>query len=106
MNAAKPKLGRGLDALIGDLNGPANRLTIESIGHNPWQPRKRFDDDELTQLRDSIKTHGVLQPLVVRKTNAGFQLIAGERRLRAAQAAGLKEVPVHVVEFNDQQVYE
>ncbi len=102
----KPRLGRGLDALLGETTGSGNRLNLDKIGHNPWQPRKRFDDDELSQLSDSIKTHGVLQPLVVRKTGEGFQLIAGERRLRAAQAAGLKDVPVHIVEFNDQQVYE
>ena len=81
-------------------------LGIEAIRHNPYQPRKQFDDEDLKQLRDSIKTHGVLQPLVVRRVNDEFQLIAGERRLRAAQQAGLADVPVHIVEFNDQQVYE
>lgn len=105
MDATKPRLGRGLDALLGD-SIAANRLNVEKIEHNPWQPRKQFDADELTQLRDSIRSHGVLQPLVVRKNGDGFQLIAGERRLRAAQAAGLHEVPVHIVEFNDQQVFE
>ena len=89
MDATKPRLGRGLDALLGELTGPSNSLNVEKIQHNPWQPRKRFDDDELSSLSASIKTHGILQPLVVRKTNEGFQLIAGERRLRAAQAAGL-----------------
>jgi ParB family chromosome partitioning protein len=106
MEATKPRLGRGLDALLGDPTHPANRLACEKIKHNPYQPRKRFDGDELNQLRDSIKAHGILQPLVVRKVGDDFQLIAGERRLRAAQAAGLKEVPVHVVQFDDQQVYE
>ncbi len=81
-------------------------LGVDAIRHNPYQPRKQFDDDDLMQLRDSIKTHGVLQPLVVRRVNDEFQLIAGERRLRAAQQAGLSDVPVHIVEFNDQQVYE
>lgn len=81
-------------------------LGIGAIRHNPYQPRKQFDDDDLQQLRDSIKTHGVLQPLVVRRVGEEFQLIAGERRLRAAQQAGLADVPVHIVEFNDQQVYE
>jgi ParB family chromosome partitioning protein len=81
-------------------------LGIGAIRHNPYQPRKQFDEEDLKQLRDSIKTHGVLQPLVVRRVNDGFQLIAGERRLRAAQQAGLADVPVHIVEFNDQQVYE
>jgi ParB family chromosome partitioning protein len=108
MTNSQPRLARGLDALIpgGGADAHGDRLHVGRIQHNPYQPRKRFDDDELSQLRDSIKTHGVLQPLVVRKTGDGYQLIAGERRLRAAQAAGLHEVPVHVVEFNDQQVFE
>jgi ParB family transcriptional regulator, chromosome partitioning protein len=103
------RLGRGLDSLIGGSTEPIiaqTRVTVGQIKHNPFQPRKRFDDDELTQLSSSIRTHGILQPLVVRKVGDDFQLIAGERRLRAAQAAGLADVPVHVVEFNDQQVFE
>ena len=84
----------------------SDSLPLERIKQNPYQPRKRFDDDELSQLRDSIKNHGILQPLVVRKMGDEFQLIAGERRLRAAKAAGLHEVPVHVVDFNEQQVFE
>jgi ParB family chromosome partitioning protein len=108
MDATKPRLGRGLDALIGDagMNGRADTLAVGAIHHNPYQPRKRFDEDELARLRDSIKAHGVLQPLVVRKVGDEFQLIAGERRLRAAREAGLNEVPVHVVAFDDQQVFE
>jgi len=112
MDATKPRLGRGLDALLGgadgvtvQLGGP-NRLPLGDIDHNPYQPRKRFDDDELANLTASIKEHGVLQPIVVRPVNGKYQLIAGERRLKAAHAAGLAEVPVHVVEFNDQQVFE
>jgi ParB family chromosome partitioning protein len=105
----KPRLGRGLDALL-DLPAETDRVTdrlrIGAIRHNPYQPRKRFDTDELDSLTESVKNHGVLQPLVVRATGDGFQLIAGERRLRAAQAAGLDEVPVHVVNFDDQQVFE
>jgi len=111
MEATKPRLGRGLDALLGDAGSPppggrGDRLAVGKINHNPYQPRKRFDEDELNQLRDSIRVHGVLQPLVVRKVGDEFQLIAGERRLKAARAAGLDEVPVHVVEFDDQQVFE
>jgi ParB family chromosome partitioning protein len=109
----KTRLGRGLDALIGstaEAEPPGSKeqavVAIDQIQHNPHQPRKAFDEDELANLRDSIKTHGVLQPLVVRPAGAGFQLIAGERRLRAAQAAGLQEVPIRVVDFNDQQVLE
>lgn len=110
MEATKPRLGRGLNALLGDANGagegPTVRLPVGKIQHNPYQPRKRFDADELTALTESIRAHGVLQPLVVRQVGQSYQLIAGERRLRAAQAAGLAEVPVHVVAFNDQQVFE
>lgn len=114
MDQTKPRLGRGLDALLGAVNGSGvlgigttvGTVRLDQIHHNPYQPRKRFDDDELKQLADSIKVHGVLQPLVVRAANDGFQLIAGERRLRAATLAGLPEVPVHVVGFDDRQVYE
>jgi ParB family chromosome partitioning protein len=106
MDATKARLGRGLDALIGGGEGKGGKVPVDKIRHNPYQPRKRFDDDELKQLTDSVKAHGILQPLVVRHAGDHFQLIAGERRLRAAQAAGLAEVPVHVVEFDDRQVYE
>ena len=117
MEATKPRLGRGLNALLGDIGGeqsapigdaagPVHRLAVGRIQNNPYQPRKRFDDEELRVLAESIRTHGVLQPLVVRPVGDGFQLIAGERRLRAAQVAGLTEVPVHVVRFDDQQVFE
>jgi ParB family chromosome partitioning protein len=87
---------------------PAGMATVavDAIQNNPFQPRKAFDQDELNSLSESIRTHGVLQPLVVRQTNEGYQLIAGERRLRAAQAAGVTEVPVRIVDFNDQQVLE
>jgi ParB family chromosome partitioning protein len=107
----KRRLGRGLDALLGG-NGAEtataeqNQVAVERIEQNPYQPRKLFDEDELSSLRDSIKTHGVLQPLVVRQVGDRYQLVAGERRLRAAQSAGLTEVPVRVVDFNDQQVLE
>lgn len=106
--ATKPRLGRGLDALLGDAGNTADpsRLPLDRIHQNPYQPRKRFDADELAALTASVKSHGVLQPLVVRQTGDGFQLIAGERRLRAAKEAGLGEVPVHVVAFDDQQVFE
>jgi ParB family chromosome partitioning protein len=109
MDATKPRLGRGLDALLGaaaDADAPVCRLPVGRIVPNPHQPRKRFDDDELRALTDSVRSHGVLQPLVVRAAGDGYQLIAGERRLRAAREAGLAEVPVHLVGFDDQQVFE
>jgi ParB family chromosome partitioning protein len=106
MDATKARLGRGLDALIGGGDGKGGTVPVDKIRHNPYQPRKRFDEDELKQLASSVKSHGILQPLVVRNAGDHFQLIAGERRLRAARSAGLTEVPVHVVEFDDRQVYE
>jgi ParB family chromosome partitioning protein len=104
----KPRLGRGLDALLGSTPAGAATAKVapDRIQPNPHQPRKAFDDDELVKLAESIRNHGVLQPLLVRALGDSYQLIAGERRLRAAQAAGLAEVPVHVVDFNDQQVLE
>ncbi len=109
----KARLGRGLDALIGhgDDNGNGHSLTqteapLDAIERNPYQPRKEFDDTELNALSASIRSHGVLQPLVVRMVGERFQLVAGERRLRAAKAAGLSSVPVRIVDFNDQQILE
>ncbi len=96
----KARLGRGLEALLsepipesGDLAlalpvGTAE-VPLSAIEPNPHQPRKSFDQDELSSLTESIRNHGVLQPLVVRPVGDHFQLIAGERRLRAAQTAGL-----------------
>ena len=114
MEATKPRLGRGLNALLGDGGGnieatqspSAAQLAVSVIQHNPFQPRKRFDEEELTSLTESIRTHGVLQPVVVRKAGEQYQLIAGERRLRAATAAGLGQIPVHIVSFDDQQIFE
>jgi ParB family transcriptional regulator, chromosome partitioning protein len=108
----KARLGRGLDALFGSeesattTTATSNQVTIDSIDANPFQPRKAFDEDEIRSLCETIKSHGILQPLVVRQVGERFQLIAGERRLRAAKAAGLPAVPVTVVDFNDQQVIE
>jgi ParB family chromosome partitioning protein len=106
----KRRLGRGLDALLGGNDGDAATATAEvpvgQIQQNPWQPRKTFDQDDLATLSASVRTHGILQPLVVRKVGEQFQLVAGERRLRAAQEVGLSSVPVRIVDFNDQQVIE
>ncbi len=110
----KRRLGRGLDALVGGVEAegeaPAGaaqaEVPVERIQRNPFQPRKAFDADELATLSASIKNHGILQPLVVRAVGEGFQLVAGERRLRAAQEAGLSTVPVRIVDFNDQQTLE
>ena len=107
----KTRLGRGLDALLSDdggvqTAGKQTQVPVEVIEQNPYQPRKTFDSDELAALSASIRTHGVLQPLVVRQVGERYQLVAGERRLRAAREAGLNRVPVTVVDFNDQQILE
>jgi ParB family chromosome partitioning protein len=108
----KRRLGRGLDALLGSsgdglaAKDQQTQVAIDQIEQNPFQPRKAFDEEELTSLKESIRTHGLLQPLVVRPMADHYQLVAGERRLRAAAAAGMTEVPVHIVDFNDQQILE
>jgi ParB family chromosome partitioning protein len=112
----KRRLGRGLDALFANTGkGTADagavaagqiQVPVDQIEHNPYQPRKAFDSEELTALSESIRTHGILQPLVVRQAGDRFQLVAGERRLRAAQSVGLGAVPVRIVDFNDQQAFE
>ena len=108
MNPFKNKkgLGRGLSSLIGDSNLKVsnNKISISSIIPNKYQPRKNFEKDSLLDLTNSIKERGVIQPLVVRKSkdqNDKFELIAGERRLQASQAAGLHDVPVIIIEADN-----
>jgi ParB family chromosome partitioning protein len=84
----------------------AQQLPVTAIDTNPTQPRRTFDESDLQSLRESIRNHGVLQPLVVRRVGQRYQLVAGERRLRAVRSLGLAQVPVQVVDFNDQQVME
>lgn len=93
------------NAIDRDYNGQL-WLDVVSLDTNPHQPRKEFDELEIADLADSIRAHGVIQPLVVRQLGDRFQLIAGERRLRAAQAAGWERVPVQVRDVSDQQVAE
>jgi ParB family chromosome partitioning protein len=81
-------------------------LNCEAIQSNPYQPRQMFDEAEIADLADSIRTHGILQPLVVRRAGDGFELIAGERRLRAAQAADWRQVPVQIRDVDDRQLAE
>ncbi len=102
----KRGLGRGLSSLIGDTDTTAskNKLSISSIVRNKFQPRKMFDKESLDELTNSIRERGMIQPIVVRKTqdtHDKFELVAGERRWLAAQNAGLHEVPVVVVEVDD-----
>ncbi len=94
-------LGRGLGALI-PTQEPAAQAELEvspaAIAPNPWQPRREFDDSAIEELANSIREHGIIQPLIVTRSGDGYQLIAGERRLRAAKKAGLEKVPVVVRE--------
>ncbi|ABA03362.1 chromosome segregation DNA-binding protein [Nitrobacter winogradskyi Nb-255] len=110
---ARSRLGRGLASLIGDVGGEAahaerprvqRKVPIEFLSPNPRNPRRTFSDVELAELSDSIKQHGVIQPIVVRPVKGmqdRFEIIAGERRWRAAQSAGLHEVPIVPVDVSD-----
>lgn len=113
MASKKPSgLGRGLGALLGDdvlktETTGALYLPITDVESNSSQPRKNFDEEALAQLADSIREHGIIQPLTVRKLTSGYyQIIAGERRWRAARMAGLKEVPVTVIDADDRKAAE
>ncbi len=105
------RLGKGLDALIPSLHIEENDQILEvlcaDVRPNPFQPRKEFDEKTLDELAESIKEHGVIQPLIVRKGSIkGYELVAGERRLRASERAGLNKVPVVVRDFSNEQVME
>lgn len=121
--AAKVKrgLGKGLDAMIpipessssekaasdkADSNGPETIVRITQIEPNREQPRKNFDEDALQELADSIKQFGLLQPILVQDRKTYYEIIAGERRWRAAKLAGLKEVPVIIRDYSDQEIVE
>ena len=105
-------LGRGLGALLGDAalqsqEGGSLSLPISQVEPGLKQPRKRFDQESLQDLADSIRIHGVIQPLTVRRLSSGYyQIIAGERRWRAAKLAGLTEVPAVIIEADDRKVME
>lgn len=108
MNSKKRGLGRGLDALLGSQSAPVQRevgqtLPVDVIQRGQYQPRKNFDAESLQELADSISAQGLIQPIVVRAIGEGqHEILAGERRWRAAQLAGLDEVPVIVRKVNDQ----
>ncbi len=115
---ARSRLGRGLASLIGDVGGEAahvdrpraqRKVPIEFLKPNPRNPRRTFSEGELAELTASIKQHGVIQPIVVRPVKGAhdrFEIIAGERRWRASQAAGLHEVPIVPVEVSDSDALE
>lgn len=116
------KLGKGLSAIFGDeaqnildeiQQGESNQfvsdkkaIKLNEIVVNPYQPRRDFDQDKLQELSDSIVQHGVLTPVLVRKAIHGYELIAGERRLRASKLANVEEIPAIVVDFDDEQMME
>ena len=111
---ARRRLGRGLATLIGDVETPAQadrsraprRLSIASLRPNPRNPRKSYDPAELDELVQSVREKGVVQPILVRPVGTEFEIIAGERRWRAAQKAGLHDVPVVVQEATDKEALE
>ena len=110
-NKIKKGLGRGLSSLIGEtkIEPQKNQLSITDLIPNKYQPRKIFDEDNLNDLRNSIKERGILQPIIVRKSNddrSKFEIIAGERRWLAAQRAGLHNVPVVITEADDLKTLE
>ena len=109
---AKPKntgLGRGIEAIFLDNtaedNGGVTMMRLSEIEPNPDQPRRDFDPEALSQLAESIATHGLIQPIIVRSTGSGefYEIIAGERRWRASKMAGLSEVPVIIMELDDRK---
>lgn len=120
---ANSRLGRGFAALISDmreidtpeiatydekgkLNQGVNEIAINLIHANPNQPRKTFNEESLNELAESIKTHGILQPLVVTKMGDQYRIVAGERRFRAAKRAGLEKIPVIIKELSEKEVRE
>lgn len=109
--AKKAALGKGLNALFTETaaesgSEPEASLPIASIVTNPDQPRKSFDEIQLSELSDSIKQNGVLQPILVRKKGEKYEIVAGERRYQASKLAGLKEIPAIVREIDDAEVFQ
>lgn len=104
------KLGRGLDFLISGQDSATGEqiaeIPIPAIQANPFQPRKRFSEAELSDLASSIREHGVLQPIVVRRSGDGYQIVAGERRFRACESLDLATVPAVVREATDSEMLE
>ncbi len=103
MNKIKKGLGRGLSSLIGEtkVETKTNKLSLSEITPNKFQPRKNFDEESLNDLTNSIRERGVIQPIIVRKSDDKYEIIAGERRWLAARKAGLHEIPVVVTDADD-----
>ncbi|GAC44288.1 ParB/RepB/Spo0J family partition protein [Paenibacillus popilliae] len=104
------RLGRGLDALIPSLavndDDKITEVSLQQLRPNPYQPRKNFDEQSIQELAESIKQHGIIQPIIVRSVVKGYEIIAGERRYRASQWLGLATIPAVVRSFSDQQAME
>ena len=116
------RLGKGLSAIFGEdvsdvlediQQGKSEvhedskfEVDVKDVKPNPYQPRKHFDDDKIQELADSIKLHGVFTPILVKRAVKGYELITGERRLRASKLAGLKRIPAILMDFDDQQMME
>ena len=112
----RPALGRGMAALLSNAAPPPSTaavsgrmllsLPLEAIERNPAQPRKRFEEKKLEELASSIREHGVVEPILVRREGGKYRILAGERRWRAAQRAGLKEVPAVLREASEREAFE
>src|SRR5690606_41401309 len=101
-------LGKGLDVLLPDLSDEETikEISLKQIRPNPYQPRKTFQADAIEELKESIVQHGVLQPIILRKSIKGYEIVVGERRFRAAKEAGLEAIPAVVRELTDEQMME
>jgi ParB family chromosome partitioning protein len=113
----RPALGRGMAALLSNAPAPASAapaipgrtllsLPVEAIERNPQQPRKRFEEEKLEELAASIREHGIVEPILVRREGGKYRILAGERRWRAAQRAGLREVPAVLREASEREAFE
>ncbi|EAO7443188.1 ParB/RepB/Spo0J family partition protein [Listeria monocytogenes] len=102
-------LGKGINALFNNVDTneeTVQNIAIKDIKPNPYQPRKIFDTKAINELRDSIKIHGVLQPIILRNTDKGYEIVVGERRYRAAKEANLKEIPAVVRDLTEEEMME
>lgn len=121
METKKKALGKGLEQLfannvidfdnfekeiVEEANGNVEEINLSEIRSNPYQPRKTFNEESLNELATSIKQYGIVEPIIVKKSIKGYELIAGERRCKAAKIAGLSKVPAIIKDFNDQEMME
>ena len=121
METKKKALGKGLeqlfsnnvidfdnfeDTVVEENKKDVTEIDIEEIRSNPYQPRKTFDSETLNELAKSIEQYGVVQPIIVKKSIKGYELVAGERRTKAAKIAGLKKIPAIIKDFDDQEMME